>query len=230
MALREFETGLSAWMAAPYRSPCVVKTLHSDDLADVQRFLASLDRSARWSRFGHAANDSSLLTHAQNALGAGACSFGAYVDGELRGFVDLYCCAPQKFFEAGVVVHQDWRRRGLGWALLHAAIQWANETSASSLRLIFPRNNWPMRQLANKANARLDLVLDDICADIAHSATLAKPNLAFRCGDVPPAPQHSVAHASLRQQRRESMPESPMRPAASQPCAFVAIEQHGSGS
>jgi GNAT superfamily N-acetyltransferase len=169
MALSELETRPSAWMITPYRDPCVIKALQSDNLAEVQRFLASLDRLSRWSRFGHAANDSSLLTHAQNALGAGACSFGAYVDGELRGFVDLYCCAPQKFFEAGVVVHQDWRRRGLGWALLHAAIQWANQISASSLRLIFPRNNWPMRQLADKATARLDLVLDDMCADITHS-------------------------------------------------------------
>jgi GNAT superfamily N-acetyltransferase len=229
MALLELETGPSARMVTPYRSPCDIKTLHSDNLAEIQRFFASLDRRSRWSRFGHAANDSSLLTHAQNALGAGACSFGAYVDGQLRGFVDLYCCAPQKFFEAGVVVHQDWRRRGLGWALLHAAIQWVNQTSASSLRLIFPRSNWPMRQLASKANARLDLVLDDICADITHSAALAKPNLAFRFG-VPPSPQHSVAHASLRQQQRDSMPESPIRPTASRPRAIIAIEHRGSGS
>jgi GNAT superfamily N-acetyltransferase len=169
-----------------------------------------LDRRSRWSRFAHAANDSSLLTHAQNALGAGACAFGAYVEDELRGFVDLYRCAPQKCFEAGVVVHQDWRRRGLGWALLHAAIQWVNQTSTSSLRLIFPRDNWPMRQLANKANARLDLVLDDICVDITHSATLAKPNPAFRFADLPSSPQHSVPHASLRQQHRDFQLESPI--------------------
>ena len=37
-------------------------------------------------------------------------------------------------------------------------------SETQGIRLIFTRDNWPMRQLARKANARFDLVLDEICA------------------------------------------------------------------
>ncbi len=33
--------------------------------------------------------------------------------------------------------------------------------------MIFSRNNWPMRKLASRADARFDLVLDEIVADVA---------------------------------------------------------------
>ena len=33
--------------------------------------------------------------------------------------------------------------------------------------MVFSRNNWPMRQLAHKVGARLDLDLDEISADVS---------------------------------------------------------------
>jgi hypothetical protein len=33
--------------------------------------------------------------------------------------------------------------------------------------MIFSRNDWPMRKLASKANARFDIVLDRMSADIS---------------------------------------------------------------
>jgi GNAT superfamily N-acetyltransferase len=65
------------------------------------------------------------------------------------------------------VVAQDWRRRGLGLALLQAAIAAAAHADAGTLRMIFSRHNWPMRKLADKASGRLDLVLDEITVDVA---------------------------------------------------------------
>ena len=138
-------------------------------LEEFQEFLLGLDRDSRWRRFGHAASDDALLAHARNALAAASCVIGIALDGRLRGALEVYSCAPQPFGEAALVVDAQWRRRGLGFALLRAAAGWACENSVGSLRLIFTRDNWPMRRLASKANARFDLVLDEICAEITHA-------------------------------------------------------------
>jgi GNAT superfamily N-acetyltransferase len=109
--------------------------------------------------------------HAHHALTTASCVIGVSVDGTLRGILELYSCAPQPFCEAALVVDPRWRRRGLGFALLHAATRWVGGTSSGSIRLIFTRDNWPMRKLASKAGARFDLVLDEICAEVAPSAS-----------------------------------------------------------
>jgi hypothetical protein len=43
------------------------------------------------------------------------------------------------------------------------------------IRMVFSRSNWPMRRLAGTANARLDLTLDEISAEIpvGHSLRLS---------------------------------------------------------
>ena len=79
--------------------------------------------------------------------------------------IEIYPCVPHAFCEAALVVEPAWRRRGLGFALLRAAARLVPENG--NIRLIFTRDNWPMRKLADKAHARLDLVLDELCAEIA---------------------------------------------------------------
>ena len=64
-------------------------------------------------------------------------------------------------------IDADWRRLGLGSALLEAATRWAQQAGVATLRMVISRNNWPMRQLAHKVGARLDFDLDEIFADIA---------------------------------------------------------------
>ena len=61
----------------------------------------------------------------------------------------------------------NWRRRGIGSALLESGTRWAEQASVATLRMVGSRNNWPMRQLAHKVGARLDFDLDEIFADIA---------------------------------------------------------------
>jgi hypothetical protein len=57
--------------------------------------------------------------------------------------------------------------------LLEAAKEWAAQSGVKTLRMVIARNNWPMRQLAGKAGARLDIDLDEIFADIAVSSPKA---------------------------------------------------------
>jgi len=92
---------------------------------------------------------------------------GIYAEHTLAGVLALYDSARPSHPDVALVVETQWRRRGLGWALLMAAMRWAAGAQTSHLRLIFSRQNWAMRQLARKADAKLDLLMDEICADIA---------------------------------------------------------------
>jgi GNAT superfamily N-acetyltransferase len=92
---------------------------------------------------------------------------GAFIDEHLRGVVEVYDAGPHGYAEAAFVVEQDWRRRGVGWALLRAAMQMAADSKTHSLRVIFSRHNWAMRKLASKASGKFDMVLDEISVDIS---------------------------------------------------------------
>jgi GNAT superfamily N-acetyltransferase len=144
--------------------------LNRADFDDVEDFFLRLDRDSRCRRFGHAASDDVLRTHVAGAFNNASYLIGIFAQGELRGVLELYSCAPVPCAEAALVVEQGWRRRGFGWSLLRAAMEWAEGARESSLRLIFTRDNWPMRHLTSKANARVDLVLDEISAEIAPAA------------------------------------------------------------
>lgn len=141
--------------------------IDEDQLDVLQDFLLRLDRDSRWRCFGHAASDDTLVVHARTALDEASGVIGVTIDGTLRGILEIYSCAPRPFCEAALVVEPQWRRRGLGFALLRAAARFSCERGAGGIRLIFTRDNWPMRKLADKAQARFDLVLDELCAEIA---------------------------------------------------------------
>jgi GNAT superfamily N-acetyltransferase len=69
-------------------------------------------------------------------------------------------------FDVTLVVERPWRNKGLGWALLGAAMEWVRHSETRTIRMVFSRDNWPMRALAHKANAQLTRVFDEICASI----------------------------------------------------------------
>jgi GNAT superfamily N-acetyltransferase len=133
----------------------------------LQEFLLRLDRDSRLRRFGHAASDAALCAHARTAVSQASVVLGVERDGGLRGVLEIYSCAPHPFCEAALVVEPGWRCQGLGFALLRAAARFCCAHDSGGIRLIFTRDNWPMRRLADKAEARFDLVLDEICAEVA---------------------------------------------------------------
>jgi len=144
-----------------------IALIDDDQIDVVQDFLLRLDRESRWRRFGHAASDAALVAHARTALDEASGVIGIAIDGTLRGILEIYSCAPRPFCEAALVVDPAWRRRGLGFALLRAAARFSCNSGGGGIRLIFTRDNWPMRKLADRAQARFDLVLDEISAEIA---------------------------------------------------------------
>ncbi len=156
----------SPTMWAGSRSPLRIVQLCGEHEAQLSRLLRSLDRCSRINRFGHPANDSCLDAYARQALSTGAFTAGAFVGDTLVGVVEVFKGANEGTGEAAFIVNADWRRLGLGTALLERAREWAGQSGVSVLQMIMARNNWPMRHLANKAGARFDLELDEIRADI----------------------------------------------------------------
>jgi RimJ/RimL family protein N-acetyltransferase len=134
-----------------------IRELDPANDAELRRMLVRLDAPARH-RLTHPASNAH-----QHPFGM----IGIYVEHTLAGVLAFYHCARPGQADVALVIDTPWRRRGLGWALLTAAMGWAANEKASHLRLIFSRRNWAMRRLARKANARLDLLMDEICADIA---------------------------------------------------------------
>ena len=124
---------------------------------ELQRMLARLDQPSRL-RFAHPAS---------NMPGHPSRMIGIYVEHTLLGALGLYNCGRPGHTDVALVVDEQWRCRGLGWALLTAAMHRAADAQASNLRVTFSRRNWPMRQLVRKANAKLDLLMGEICAYIA---------------------------------------------------------------
>jgi GNAT superfamily N-acetyltransferase len=135
--------------------------------ADLAKLLKQLDRPSRISRFGQAASDACIEAYAKRALATAAFMAGVFVEDALVGVVEVFDAGSDGMAEIAFAVDADWRRLGFGTALLATAAQWARCSRVRILRMVISRNNWPMRHLAAKAGARLDLALDEIHADVA---------------------------------------------------------------
>jgi GNAT superfamily N-acetyltransferase len=149
------------------RSPHAIRALGPPDEIAFRDLLLGLDEASRISRFSCVLGDDGIVRHARRALREAAWVAGLSVDGELCGLVELYETCEPGAVEAAFAVTKCWRRQGVGTALLFAAIEWARRSHHASLRMIFARGNWPMRRLAGKAEASLDLALDKLIASIA---------------------------------------------------------------
>ena len=128
--------------------------------------LLGLDAPARLSRFACPLNDDGILKHADYAAREAAWIAGLFVAGEPCGVVELYECRDPQDVEAAFAVANIWRRKGVGTALLFAAIRWTRRSHRSCLRMMFSRHNWPMRRLAGKAEPQLDLDMEEFIASV----------------------------------------------------------------
>jgi GNAT superfamily N-acetyltransferase len=139
---------------------CVVQVLGPEHQAELARLTQCLG----------------LSFCASNTLATANWSAGAFVNQRLCGLVEGRDSGNPNFVEVSLVVEPAWRRRGLGAALLEAAICWGKASGRSTLRMIFSRHDWSMRKLASKANAQFDMVLDRMWADVT-LYTPSCPNL-----------------------------------------------------
>jgi GNAT superfamily N-acetyltransferase len=143
-----------------------IQSLDFSHCTHVQRILSGLDQSSLRHRVGPLTRDGCLNEHANCALTNAPRVFGVFVGESLQGVLELYDGEAPGHVDVALVVERPWRNKGLGWALLGAAMEWIRHSETRTIRMIFSRSNWPMRALARKANAQLTLVFDEICASI----------------------------------------------------------------
>jgi GNAT superfamily N-acetyltransferase len=123
---------------SPIHHP-LIKQLGAQHEANFRDLLLNLDEPSRSIRFNGAVNDDCLARHSRCAFSTAVWIAGAFVDEGLHGVVEVYDLGDSRTVEAAFVVEQRWRRRGLGSALLKAAIQWAAETDRIMMRMVFSR-------------------------------------------------------------------------------------------
>jgi GNAT superfamily N-acetyltransferase len=144
-----------------------IAELGMEHQAAFRDLLTGVDEPSCFGGFCDSFGDNNPTRHCQLAFASATWIAGAFVQDRLRGVVELYEQACPQDLEAAFIVAEGWRRRGLGTALLHTAIKWARRSGRARLRMFFSRHNWAMRGLAGKADAKLDLVLDELVAEVA---------------------------------------------------------------
>ena len=143
-----------------------IQSLDFGHCTHFQHILSGLDQSSFRHRVGPLTRDDCLNEHANGALATAPRIFGVFVGERLQGTLKLYDGEAPSHVDVTLVVERAWRNKGLGWALLGAAMEWMPQSEWHTIRMSFSRNNWPMRALAHRANAQLSVAFDEISACI----------------------------------------------------------------
>jgi GNAT superfamily N-acetyltransferase len=151
-----------------------IRQLGLPDQTQMSRLLQRLELQARLDRFGHDMSDAALQSYARDSLANSPAAFGALFDQQLIGVAEITRLAPADAAMLAFVVDGQWRRQGIGCRLLLTALAWAAKRDMTSVQLRCTRTNWAVRQIAQKANARISLTTDQFLADFA-----AKPPAEF---------------------------------------------------
>jgi GNAT superfamily N-acetyltransferase len=143
-----------------------IKCLEIAPRDDFRSIIAPPDQASQCDLFGSALTAVGCADRSTFARDAAVRAFGAFIGSCLRGVLEIYKGAAGHV-EVALIVERRWQNKGVGWALLSAAMEWGRQSDTQSMRLIFSRNNWPMRAIACKAGAQFNLVFGEIQADIA---------------------------------------------------------------
>jgi len=141
-----------------------VRLLAGWDEIEVASLFKRLEPQARLDRFGHEISDSALETYARRSLAASPAVFGALIDDRLSGIAEITRFSAEGAAVLAFVVDAERRRQGVGCRLLLAALAWTAERGLSSVQLQCARTNWAVRQIAQKANARVSLTAGQFLA------------------------------------------------------------------
>jgi RimJ/RimL family protein N-acetyltransferase len=136
-----------------------VAALTPSQLFHFEWHLLRLGETSRRSRFGRPATDAFLRDYRAGMTDACAMVLGCFIDGHLRGAVELRPLRAgwRKRYEIAFTVEEGWQRRGIGKALMAAAVAAARTQGVERLYLTCHVLNRPMQRIAEGAGARIDL-------------------------------------------------------------------------
>ena len=144
----------------------VIRKLRPDERGLYRDFLLKLDPQTRRDRFCGGVSDAYLSHHAERALASGAVLYGCFQDGQLCGVAELHVADPGEPAEAAFAVSRDVQHHGIGTALLDAVVLAARNRNHPVIRVTCLRSNEAMQRLAQKADARLMLTIDEAAGEI----------------------------------------------------------------
>lgn len=135
----------------------IVRRLHTSDQVDVCDHFLRLDVQSRRARFCGAIGDDGVLKYAKNILSYDSIVCGTFVDGRLRGVVELrglfrFC---PSLAEAAFSVEPQWQNIGIGDALFKRMLAMAQNRGVRTIQMMFLKENSRMRHLAIKHDATL---------------------------------------------------------------------------
>lgn len=135
--------------------------------------LRRLDPADRRSRFHHAVSDAQIEAHARQALRGPGRVLGWFHDGVLRGAAEVALSRGGQSAEGAFEVEAPFRGRGVGSALVGAALLWSRNRGARRLLVHTTRGNVPMLRAARRHDAAFAFDLSEADGVIeAHAPTL----------------------------------------------------------
>jgi GNAT superfamily N-acetyltransferase len=151
----------------------VFRPLLAFDHHDYAAHLRRLSREDRRSRFHGDVTDAQLAAHAAKALRGPGRVLGWFDNGVLRAAAEVAMSRSGMSAEAAFEVEEGWRRRGVGGALVGAALLWARNRGARRIIIHTTRGNVPMLRAARRHGAAFEFDLADAEGAIeAHAPTL----------------------------------------------------------
>ena len=140
----------------------VVRRLCVVDQEKICSHFLRLDIASRRARFLGAVSDDGVKKYAGKIFHFDSILCGAFLDGDLRGVVELRGVAHFRpsTTEAAFSVEHEWQNIGIGDALFERMMTIAQNRSIRSIQLTCLRENARMRYLAAKHDARLHLDQD----------------------------------------------------------------------
>ncbi len=144
-----------------------IRRIYQSDRAEFAAHLIRLDAESRHDRFAMAVSDAYLESYVADFFAApGDVAYGWFVDGVLRGAGELRqahdTATDERTAEGAFSVERDFRRGGVGEALMSRIVRAARNRRDTSLCLLCLAENRAMQGLAKKFSAELTFGRDQI--------------------------------------------------------------------
>jgi GNAT superfamily N-acetyltransferase len=146
----------------------VVRTLLPQDIMVFYTHLLRLDEQSRHDRFSGGLSDAALLHYVSSAVKAQGFILGFFIEGILRGAVEIRVNGTQG--ELAATVENDFQHGGIGTALMGRALAMARQAGVQAIHLNFIPHNHAMQQLAKHYNAHFHYSLGDVEAEFSLAA------------------------------------------------------------
>ncbi len=162
-----------------------IRRLWPSDEAAFLNHLLRLDSESRHDRFAMGVSDEFIARYAERCFEADGLIFGYFADDELRGAGELRITSPDhRSAEAAFSVEKDWRRKGVGKALMTRIVRAARNQDVATLCLTCLANNRAMQKVARHFDAELKFETDQVTGRLVGHARTSGPTLEDHLDDA----------------------------------------------